>query len=145
MGELFSYFEGDLEIFLNYVKALKDNHLVKIKLASASEIGGLEIDGTFNHVLDNFAVKHITSKHSNKKEELRGQIVIQRSDFLLIPEIITSFDSCIIQSQRTDKTTITYSKSYPIGEYIYIEEIRKGRRELAGVTLYIRKKETHRR
>lgn len=131
MSSLFVYFEGSLEDFLSQIQEIKDNRLVKIRLASVE---------SFYHVLDNFAVNHIIAKHSNDKEVLRGQIKIEESDFLLIPEIVTSFDSCVIQSPRPGRTLITYTKVYQEREYCYVEEIRKGRHELAGVTIYIRKR-----
>ncbi len=90
-----------MEDFLTYAKKIKDNRLVKVRLASVE---------SFHHVLDNFAVKHIITKHSNDKEVLRGQI------------------------------KITYTKTYEDCLYTYVEEIRKGRRELAGVTFYKRKR-----
>ena len=58
MSTLFSYFEGCLEDFLTYIKEINDNRLVKIRLASVE---------SFYHVLDNFAVQHIVTKHSNDK------------------------------------------------------------------------------
>ncbi|MBO4635233.1 MAG: hypothetical protein J5669_07660 [Bacteroidales bacterium] len=131
MGTLFSYFDGSLEDFLIYIKETQDNRLVKIRLGSVE---------SFRHVLDNFAVNHIISKHSNEKEVLRGQLKIQDSDFLLIPDIVTHFDSCIIQSPTPGRTLITYNKAYEDCDYFYIEEIRKGRCELAGVTYYKRKR-----
>ena len=131
MGTLFSYFDGSLEDFLIYISEIKDNRLVKVKL------GFVE---SFCHVLDNFAVKHIITKHSNEKEVLRGQLKIQDSDFLLIPDIVSHFDSCLIQSPRPGRTLLTYSKQYEDCLYTYVEEIRKGRRELAGVTFYKRKR-----
>ena len=72
MGTLFSYFEGSLEDYLNYIKEIKDNRLVKIRLAPLE---------SFHHVLDNFAVNHIIAKHANDKEVLRGQIKIVESDY----------------------------------------------------------------
>ena len=122
MSNLFSYFEGSMEDFLTYISEIKDNHLVKIRLAPVEP---------FHHVLDNFAVNHIIAKHANDKEALRGQIKIEVSDFLLIPDIVFHFDSCLIDSPRPGRTLI---------EYCYVQEIRKGRRELAGVTFYKRKR-----
>ena len=124
MSNLFSYFDGSLEDFLAYIKD-------KVRLASVE---------SFCHVLDNFAVKHIVTKHSNDKEVLRGQIKIQESDFLLIPDIVVNFDSCLINTPRPGRTLITYSKTYDDCLYTYVEEIRKGRHELAGLTFYKRKR-----
>lgn len=46
------------------------------------------------------------------------------SDFLLIPDIVTHFDSCLIQSPRPGRTLLTYSKQYEDCLYTYVEEIR---------------------
>ena len=131
MGTLFSYFDGSLEDFLIYIKETQDNRLVKIRLAPV---------GSFCHVLDNFAVNHIMNKHSNEKEVLRGQIAIGEYDFQFIPEIVSQFDSRNVIRPNEHRRLIIYTKTYPKCERVYIEEIRKGRRELAGVTYYKRKR-----
>lgn len=131
MSNSFSYFDGSLQDFINHISDIKDNRLVKIKLASV---------GSFCHVLDNFAVNHILNKHANEKEVLRGQIIIQNSDFELIPEIVAHFDSRSVIKPTEKRRLILYSKTYPDCEHVYIEEIRKGRHELAGVTYYKRKR-----
>ena len=131
MNVMFSYFDGSLQDFLAYINENKDNRLVKIRLAKVE---------SFYHVLDNFAVNHIITNHSNDNETLRGQVKILKSDFLLIPDILSHFDSCVINTPRPDRTIITYSKTYQDCNYVYVEEIRKGRRELAGVTYYKRKR-----
>lgn len=131
MGTLFSYYDGSLEDYLNYIKAIDDNHLVKLKLAPV---------GSFCHVLDNFAVNHIMNKHSNEKEVLQGQIPIGEYDFQFIPEILSQFDSRTVIRPNEQRRLIIYTKIYPEYERVYIEEIRKGRCELAGVTYYKRKR-----
>ena len=144
MGSLFSYFNGSLQDFLTHIKEIKDNSLVKIRLASVSSdsltvLASAGLDDTFYHVLDNFAVNHIITKHTNEKEVLRGQAILQETDFLLIPHIVSHFDSVQIECIK-NKTTIAYTKTCYDSVYCYIEEIRKGRHELAGVTFYKRKK-----
>ena len=74
---MFSYFDGSLEDYLHYIKDVKDNRLVKIKLCPATKMENLGIDDSFHHVIDNFAVTHIVTKHSNEKETLRGQIIVE--------------------------------------------------------------------
>ena len=64
------------------------------------------IDSSFNHVLDNFAVTHIFNKHANEKEVQRGQIMVEISDFLLIPDILANYDSCTILSHPTGRKLI---------------------------------------
>ena len=71
MGTLFSYYDGSLEDFLIYIKEIQDNRLVKVRLGSVE---------SFYHVLDNFAVKHIITKHSNEKEVLRGRLFLIQSN-----------------------------------------------------------------
>jgi hypothetical protein len=144
MGSLFSYFDGSLQDFLTHIKETDNNSLVKVRLASVSSdslavLSPAGVDGSFYHVLDNFAVNHIVTKHTNEKEVLRGQSILQESDFLLIPYIVSNYDSIQIESVK-NKTTILYSKECYDSNYCYIEEIRKGRHELAGVTFYKRKK-----
>ena len=141
---LFTYFEGCLQDFLTHIKENRDNSLFKTRLAPVTPealalLTSAGVDRTFYHVLDNFAVNHIISKHTNEKEVLRGQIVIYETDFLLIPYIVSNYDSC--QVETTDnKTLISYSKDIQDCTYFYVEEIRAGRHELAGVTYYKRKR-----
>jgi hypothetical protein len=131
MNTLFSYFEGDLEDFLTYVKKIKDNRLVKVRLSSVE---------SFCHVLDNYAVKHIMHRHGGKKERLRGQEPVTEDDFFLIPEIILCPDSQISIQCKNGNPGKIYTKDLEEQTYILIEEIRKGHSEMAITTLYKRKK-----
>ena len=133
MSELFSYFEGNLQDFLCYIRANIDNTLVKVKLEAFAP-------DSFIHVLDCFAVRHILTKHSNEKEVQRGQIIITESDFMLIPEILDSYDSCETTIDPKGRKLLLYTKEYQDCTRFYVEEIRKGRHELAGVTYYKRKR-----
>ena len=75
---MFAYFDGSLEDFLNHINQNRDNCLVKIRLAPATTLDDIGIvRRSYHHVLDNFAVTHILKKHSNEKEMLRGQILIE--------------------------------------------------------------------
>ena len=98
------------------------------------------VDDAFFHVLDNFAVNHIYTKHANQKEILRGQILIEEADFYLITDIVLNFDSVEIEIRTEAKKVIIYTKEYPDCTRTYVEEIRIGRHELAGVTYYKRKR-----
>lgn len=140
MSTLFSYFEGNLEEYLTYIKEVKDNRLVKIRLAPASALKDIGVDDSFYHVLDNFAVTHILAKHANPKEVLRGQLIIEEADFLFIPDIILNFDSYETITPRDGRDLILFTKNYPDCKRVYVEEIRKGRHELAGVTYYKQKR-----
>lgn len=79
---MFAYFDGSLEDFLNHIREIEDNHLIKIRLVPATTLDDIGIaSSSYHHVLDNFAVTHIIKKHSSEKEVLRGQIIIEESDF----------------------------------------------------------------
>ena len=138
---MFAYFDGSLEDFLKHITEIHDNRLVKIRLAPATTLGDIGIvSNSYHHVLDNFAVTHIIKKHSSEKEVLRGQIIIEELDFYLIPEIVSHFDSCTVEKPEDGRTLIVYSKSYQDCTRFYVEEVRKGRHELAGVTYYKRRR-----
>lgn len=121
-----------MEDFLIYIKEIQDNRLVKIRLAPAK--------GSFFHVLDNFAVKHILHRHGGKREFLRGQIPVTESDFLLIPEIFSHYDSFKFSLCKNGNPAIIYTKDIEDMAYTLVEEIRTGHSELATNTLYKRKR-----
>ena len=133
MKGLFSYYVGSLHDFITHIKESTGNNLIKIKLeANPSD--------SFCHVLDSFAVKHIYAKHSNEKEAMRGQITLEDSDFLLIPDILNNPDTCETISDPKGRKLLVYSKAFPDCIRFYVEEERNGRHELAGVTYYKRKR-----
>ena len=140
MGTLFSYFEGNLEEFLTYIHEIKDNRLVKIRLAPATALEDIGIDDSYFHVLDNFAVNHILHRHGGKREFLRGQIPISDRDLLRIPGILVNYDSRTSGLCRNGNPAVIYTKDIEDQTYTLIEEIRKGHSELAASTLYKRKK-----
>ena len=110
MSTLFSYFDGSLEEYLEYLNGIKDNQLVKIRLAPASALVEIGIDDTFAHVLDNFAVNHILHRHGGKKEFLRGQIPITCKDLCLIPDIFSNYDSLTSGICRNGNPALIYTK-----------------------------------
>ena len=136
MDELFKYFSGSLEEFLTQARSIGDNHLIKLQLAPSAlpEYSG------YWHVLDNFAVKHIFMKHANEKEVQRGQIIVENEDFLFLPDILSNYDNIHIETLPSGRTLIQYSKVYPDCTRIYVEVVRRGRCELAGVTYYKQKR-----
>ena len=110
MSTLFSYFEGNLEEFLTYIHEIKDNRLVKIRLAPATALGDIGIDDSFYHVLDNFAVKHILHRHGGNREFLRGQIPINYSDLLCIHEIFENYDSRTTGKSKNGNPVLIFTK-----------------------------------
>ena len=60
---------------------------------------------------------------------------------MLIPTVITSYDSINLERNKRNQAVIVYSKTIEDGISIYVEELRLGRHELAACTMYKRKKE----
>ena len=142
---LFRYSELPLAGFLTEAARTKDR-LIKYRLSPITERlmsdlkdKGIFVSPSFNHVLDNYAIRHILMKHANEKEILRGQILVQLEDFLLLPEIVSSYDQISLES-RDGKTILAYCKSFADSTDYYFEELRSGRLELAAVTFYKRKR-----
>ena len=136
MDTQFEYYIGSLEDFLSQARTISDNSLMKIQLAPSTLPGYFD----YTHVLDNFAIRHIFTKHASEKEVLRGQIKIEDDDILLLPSLLNNFDNLHMEVMPGGRTLIHYRKNYPDCIRIYIEEVRKGRHELAGVTYFKRKR-----
>ena len=141
VGELFKYYEGTLGDFLH--EAINEKgQLIKIIIKDVDQLKFSQIDGKgciltseYHHVIDNYAIRHIISKHSSEKESLRGQVQIQITDFLLIPNLLTEYDA-VRTEIRNKKEVLIYEKTYSDITYNIVEEVRKGRKELAVVTFY---------
>lgn len=141
MSDLFAYYEKPLRDFL--LEAVKERaSLVKIVIQYADQELIASLAGVcppvgldFKHVLDNYAVRHTMMKHASDKEESRGQVRVDLDDFLMLPEILTEYDAITLTS-RNGKQIIIYEKNYATCTCHLVEEIRKGRKELAVITLY---------
>jgi hypothetical protein len=98
----------------------------------------------FSRIIDNFAIRHAFSHHGNPKtEEKRGQIAITIEDFEKIPEIVTQFDNRETGEKNTaQRDLLKYTKEEELCKYIYVEEIRTGKKELALQTFYKQKSAT---
>lgn len=145
MGSLFSYFNGSLQDFLTYIKENRDNSLAKVRLASVSSdsltvLSSAGVDGTFYHVLDNFAVNHIRHRHGSRREILRGQSPVTEMDFHLISYIVNNYDSLTLGLCPNGNKAAIYTKDINDETFTLVEEIRPGHSELATSTLYKRKK-----
>ena len=138
---MFAYFDGSLEVFLNHIREIEDNRLVKIRLAPATMLDDIGIvNRSYHHVLDSFAVNHIMHRHGGRREYLRGQTPITLADLLLIPEIFTHYDSRSSGRCRNGNLAIIYTKAIEDQEFTLIEEVWEGHSELATSTLYKRKR-----
>lgn len=101
---------------------------------------GIEIDESWIHSIESSSIIHVKKKHGHHSgESLRNQLTIQDSDFYKIPEILESYDSISVSSNKTKSTSntvIIYVKRYPDGRIFYLEEKRDGRKSLAFHTMY---------
>lgn len=105
---------------------------------SNSEI--MDISG-FTRVIDIYGIKHTFKKHGNAiTEAKRGQIAINKEDFVLIPQIVWTENVHYSGKNKIGKHCLTYEKEIDETIYYYIEEIREGRKELAMNTLYKKRK-----
>jgi valyl-tRNA synthetase len=98
----------------------------------------------FERIIDNFAIRHAFSQHGNPKvEEQRGQIAITINDFENIVELIENFDKIETGEKNTaQRDLLKYSKDKEVCKYVYVEEIRTGKKELAMQTMYKQKSAT---
>jgi len=114
--------------------------LINPKLAEkVKEITGLSVDG-YEHIIDNFAIKHTILKHGNAKtEEKRGQYAVTLDYFEKIIEVVKNPDD-VFDGGINDigRRVIVYEKNIN-GIIVYLEEIRTKKRELALQTMYIKK------
>lgn len=144
----FEYFKGTIQDLISEARKA-GNALIKKIIAPVSARlhadllqRGLNVDG-YNHVLDNNAIRHAIKQHGGENEINRGQLPITDEDFERLPEIVEDYDNVHLeQGKRNEITNIIYSKSYPDGTTIYVEEKRSGRKELAAVTMWKTKNTT---
>ena len=145
---LFSYFNGTIKELISEAKK-KGNALVKKIISPVSSrlqedlsAQGLEVDG-YNHVLDNSAIRHTLKQHGGEDEVKRGQIPITEEDFDRLPDVVENYDDVRVENGKRDNIdNIIYSKSYPDGTTIYVEEKRDKRKELAALTMWKTKNTT---
>ncbi len=99
---------------------------------------GLNFSG-YIRVMDKSGIKHTLKKHGNEKTEIsRGQIFVTNKDFELIPQIVKSENIIYAGKAKNGADCILYE--YIIKDtYFYVEEVRKGKKELCLKSLYKRK------
>ena len=105
-------------------------------LAENALLHGYDIRG-YKHTLDNYFVQHVMKQHGNQKAETaRGNIAITEDDIRRIPDILSAPDFIVYGSTaRTGNKAITFIKA-EAGSTVFVEEIRTGRKKLAGQTIY---------
>ena len=106
---------------------------------AVKEITGLNVDG-YDCIIDNFAIKHTILQHGNTaKEEKRNQVAVTLEYFEKIPEVIKNPDHIIDGgTSKIGRRIIIYEKRIN-GVIMYVEEIRTKHKELAMLTMYIKK------
>ncbi|MCD8282410.1 MAG: hypothetical protein LUC22_04040, partial [Prevotella sp.] len=144
---LFHYFEDGLTELIKHAKRKGGGLIKKVVSPVSSRLKedlrklNVDIDDGYKHVIDNFAINHMYSNHGDEVERLRGQIPITDEDILRIPDIVNNYDRPIeIGTGKTGLQNIIYQKTYPDGTTLYVEEQRRGRKELAAVSMRKKKK-----
>jgi phage-Barnase-EndoU-ColicinE5/D-RelE like nuclease3 len=86
----------------------------------------------YNFQIDMYAIRHIFKEHTDaKKEESRGQIVINESDILLVFDVLNQPDLFFYDGKsRLGKDIFVFQKL--IGNrYVIIKEVREGKKRIA--------------
>ena len=119
------------------VKISADLGVVDLWLAQNASKNGFDIFG-FRHTIDNYFVKHAFKGHGNKKQESqRGQVAVEEKDIKNLTDIFENPDFIIYGAKNNIKNDIIiFVKNYSEYSTLFVEEIRKGRKELAGNTIY---------
>ena len=125
----------------------KSNKQKKFLINTIDAVDALIIETEINinienhkRIIDNFGVKHTFKKHGNaQKEASRGQIAIEIDDFACIPTIVSEPDAIVFgEVNEIGNVLIKYIKNIGEIQYVYVEEMRTGRKELALQTFYKR-------
>lgn len=96
----------------------------------------------FKRIIDKSSINHAIKEHGNVKTEAsRGQIAITKKDFELIPQIVKSENVIYSGKSKAGIDCILYEIVIN-NTYYYVEEIRKGKKELCLKSLYKRKPTT---
>lgn len=113
---------------------------VVLNCAAILEMTRLDVSG-FEHVLENFGLKHGFKHHGNPTIEApRGQRAVSIDDVEKIPETLKNPDTITFDgfSKHSKQPVIGFEKVFGTETLVYKVEVRRGRRELATQTFYIR-------
>lgn len=101
----------------------------------------LDLSG-YTRVIDKFGINHTLKEHGNEKtEKPRGLIPVTKEDFELIPQIVKSENVIYSGKSKLGLDCLVYEAVIE-DTYYYIEEVRKGKKELCIKTMYKRKPTT---
>ena len=109
-------------------------------VAKAKESIGLDISD-WQHSVDESGIRHTFKQHGNETtESKRGQRAVTKKDILLLPRIISSFDS-IEYAGLSDMGNETFLIKKEIEDEIFtVQEVRKKHKKLTMKTMWIRRK-----
>lgn len=109
-------------------------------IAKAKESIGLDISD-WQHSVDESGIRHTFKQHGNETtESKRGQRAVTKKDILLLPLIISSFDS-IEYAGLSDMGNETFLIKKEIEDEIFtVQEVRKKHKKLTMKTMWIRRK-----
>jgi hypothetical protein len=102
---------------------------------------GLNVEN-YVHILDNFGLKHGFKNHGNESYEApRGQRAVVASDLLRVPETLAHPDRITFDgfSKHSRQPVIGFEKDLGSETFVYKAEVRKGRKEIATQTFYVRR------
>lgn len=137
----------NIKDLVNFSVANKDkyqkitiNELEKSEVENIKTHTNIDLTG-YKRVMDSSAINHVIKKHGTKRtEEPRGQIPVVNEDFEEIPEITQNYDVLEYGGlSNIERQTLVFEQQKADKNYIYVEEVRTKRKEVALQTLYIRK------
>ena len=122
-------------------KKVSINIVDELEAAILKAKTGFDLLG-FKRIIDKSSINHAIKEHGNVKTEAsRGQIAITKKDFELIPQIVKSENVIYSGKSKAGIDCILYEIVIN-NTYYYVEEIRKGKKELCLKSLYKRKPTT---
>ena len=139
----------EIKALVEFAKNSKNsaNSKLQINVVDEDEAEFLELKTGFKllgykRIIDKFSINHTLKNHGNiKTEALRGQIAITDEDFELIPEIMLSKNIIHTSKNNMGNDLILYEAIIE-NTFYYVEEVRKGKKELCMTTMYKRKPTT---
>jgi putative DNA methylase len=139
----------EIKALVEFAKNSKNstNSKLQINVVDEDEAKFLELKTGFKllgytRIIDKFSINHTLKNHGNSKTEaLRGQIAITDEDFELIPKIVLSKNIIHTSKNNMGNDLILYEAIIE-NTFYYVEEVRKGKKELCMTTMYKRKPTT---
>lgn len=96
---------------------------------------GLDVEG-YHHRLDADAIRHIRNQHGPGNEDDPALVPVTDDDILKARAILEAPDAVAKGDDRPGRPTLIFYMKDLGDEFVIIEEVRTGRRELAVTTIY---------